>query len=244
MSTEQPDTNNGNQIQDFMRKLAFPFTLANFVISGCMFFMSTGIALTNSSFTSYVIFLVFFILYYAIMVALFSQKRIIMHTMMYSASIFIFFYNFIPYLYLKNSNKLIINNYVIIISCMFAVFSMLLYFSGYILLFKNCHDNRNRPIDLLPDCTELSDLLKAINPSNEDERKAYVNKLVTSNLIATTFLTFVIAFSAVSIVLGCFGSAYFPNYILFANQDMCSRPTNQTFKCSMYQNGKIITAAL
>jgi len=223
------------KINRFMRRIAFPFTLINLVISASMFFMSTGIALTNSSFNSYVIFVIFFVLYLSIMFTLYLRKTVIMHTLMFSVALFIFFYNFIPYLYLKNSNQLITNNYVTIISCMCAVFSMVIYYVGYMALFNNCRDPNPNPALVLPDC----ELLKSLLVGGADQ-----SKIVRNSLIATLFLTFIMAFLSVSIVLGCFGAAYFPNYILFTTQDMCSRPTNQTFKCSMYQNGKIITAAL
>jgi hypothetical protein len=231
-----PEEIKKEKINKFMRRIAFPFTLINLVISASMFFMSTGIALTNGSFKSYIIFVVFFVLYLSIMILLFLRKTIIIHTMMFSTSLFIFFYNFIPYLYLKNSNQLITNNYVTIISCMTVVFSIIIYYVGYMALFNNCINNKTTDPQLrLPDCELLMSLI-----SGGTEQ----SKIVRNSLISTLFLTFIMAFVSVSIVLGCFGSAYFPNYILFTTQNMCSRPTNQTFKCSMYQNGKIITATL
>jgi hypothetical protein len=230
-----PEEQKRENINKFMRRIAFPFTLINLVVSASMFFMSTGIAMTNSSFNSYIIFVVFFVLYFSIMITLFLRKTVIMHTMMFSTALFIFFYNFIPYLYLKNSNQLITSNYVTIISCMCAVFSTVVYYVGYMALFKNCRDPNPNPALVLPDCELLNSLLVG---------GADQSKIVRNSLIATLFLTFIIAFVCVSIVLGCFGPAYFPNYILFTSQDMCSRPTNQSFKCSMYQNGKIVTATL
>ena len=226
------DDNSDKQtkISLFMKKIAFPFTLVNIIISAALFFMSTGIALTNTSFKSYVIFLVFLVLYYAIMFGLYSSGHIIMHTLFFSVVLFIYFYNLIPYIYLKNSTQLIKSNYIIIISSFLAVFSLVFYYFGYIMLFKNC----DSPIKL-PDCEMLNLLIK---------EGSKPKGLATRYSILTLFLTFVGSFACVSIVLGCFGSSYFPNYILFINQDMCSRPTNQSFKCSMYQNGKIITATL
>ena len=227
-----------SSVREFMKKIAFPFTLLNIIISAALFFMSTGIALTNTSFKSYVIFLVFLALYYAIMIALYLNNIIIMHTMFFSAVLYIFFYNFIPYIYLKNSAQLITSNYIIIISCFLSVFSAFVYFIGYNTLFNSCLKPPPTPELKLPDC----DMLMVILKSNGDSEN--YSGIVLKNLILTLFLSFIGAFVADSIVLGCFGSSYFPNYLLFTNQDMCSRPTNQSFKCSMYQNGKIITATL
>jgi len=229
-------------IRTFMKKIAFPFTLLNIIISAALFFMSTGIALTNTSFKSYVIFLVFLALYYAIMIALYLNKVIIMHTIFFSAVLFIYFYNFIPYIYLKNSTQLITSNYVIIISTFLTMFSIFVYWLGYKTLFDKCSSDPPPTPELkLPDCDMLNEILRTSNSGNQSRA---ILLIVSRNCILTLFLSFFTAFVCVSIVLGCFGSSYFPNYLLFSNQDMCSRPTNQSFKCSMYQNGKIVTATL
>jgi len=224
------NTEKQTSITLFMKKIAFPFTLANIIISAALFFMSTGIALTNASFKSYIIFFVFFVLHNAIIISLYLHGNIIMHTLFFSLVLFIYFYNLIPYIYLKNSTQLIKSNYIIIISSFLCVFSLVFYYIGYIMLFNNCDTPQK-----LPDCEMLLNLIKEGNTTQG---------LVTKYSILTLLFSFVGAFACVSIVLGCFGSSYFPNYLLFTNQDVCSRPTNQSFKCSMYQNGKIITASL
>jgi hypothetical protein len=62
-----------------------------------------------------------------------------------------------------------------------------------------------------------------------------------NNLIMILLLSFVAAFTMDSIVFGCLGTSYFPNYVINSNIDVCSRPSKQSFKCSMYKDGKIIS---
>lgn len=62
-----------------------------------------------------------------------------------------------------------------------------------------------------------------------------------NNVIMTLLLSFVGAFTMDSIVFGCLGTSYFPNYVINSNIDVCSRPSKQSFKCSMYKDGKIIS---
>ena len=66
------------------------------------------------------------------------------------------------------------------------------------------------------------------------------NDLAKQNLLMTVILSFIAAFTADSIIFGSFGPSYFPNYIISSNVDVCSRPSKQSFKCNMYQDGKIL----
>lgn len=60
-------------------------------------------------------------------------------------------------------------------------------------------------------------------------------------LLGIIFLSVIGGFLADSIVFGCVGVAYLPNYVINSNVDVCSRPSKQTFKCSSYKNGKLVS---
>lgn len=210
-------------ILKFLKRMCFPFTLMNLLITTALFFMYTAIAFTNNSINAYVIFLVFFMSYFLILLMLYMKKKIIVHTMMLSLILFMGFYNYLPLFIIKNASP---NNYIALISAFSLVGSLFIYFYGYKLLIERCKD----PLTTLPDCPELKTI-----------KTEEIVSTVRSNLFMTLLLSFIGGFVCDSIIFGCLGPSYFPNYVINSNIDVCSRPSKQSFKCNMYKDGKIVS---
>jgi predicted permease len=206
----------------FLKRMCFPFTLMNLLIATALFFMYTAIAITNNAISAYVMFLVFFISYLLILIMLFMRNTIIVHTMLLSLILFMGFYNYLPLFIVKNASP---NNYIALITAFSIVGSLFIYYYGYKILIDRCYMD----VDL-PDCAELKKI----------EEKDIIST-IRSNLFMTLLLSFIGAFVCDSIIFGCLGPAYFPNYVINSNIDVCSRPTKQSFKCNMYKDGKIVS---
>jgi len=216
-----------NGIRDFLRRMCFPFTLINLLIATALFFMYTAIAVSNNAFNAYIYFFIFLILYILVLVVLYLRKLIIVHSMLLSLILFMGFYNYLPLFIIKNASP---NNYIALLTAFFIVGSFFSYYYGYVKLINLARDPV-KGMEPLPDMPELEKI-----PLNITSSSATIN-----NLIMIFILSFVGAFTADSIIFGSLGTSYFPNYVINSNIDICSRPSKQSFKCSMYKDGKIVS---
>ena len=228
MDADSVDVNPpSNTITEILEIISFPYTLINLLITVALFSMYTAIAMTNNGFNGYMIFLLLLLLFGVILTLLLSRNRIIFHSMLLYLILFMASYTYLPLFIIKNPSP---NNYITLISTFSVVAAVISYYNGYFRLIELAQ-NPERDSSAIPN-TESLRLIK------KTPRNATIQ-----NLSIIIVVSLIYGFVSDLFVLGCIGPSYLPNYVINANIDVCSRPSKQTFKCSMFKDGQLVSSA-
>ena len=214
------DVAGGPGMNNVIEQLCTPSLFTNMILTISMFFTFLSIAISSNAFIPFVAYFIFLLLFFFILLAFYLRKKLLLSSYILLMMLFMFFYNYFPIFFSKNVAP---NNYILFINCCVVIAGIIVYSRGLISNIKKAEkidDNKG----------DLEMLEKIKNPQS----------YAFSNIFINIFFASLAAFVCVGINLGTFGAKYMPNYIVSSNVNVCSRPTNQTFKCSVYKNGELV----
>ena len=214
------DEAGGPEMNNVIEQLCTPSLFTNMILTISMFFTFLSIAISSNAFIPFVAYFIFLLLFFLLLMVFYLKKSLMLSSYVLLMMLFMFFYNYFPMFFSKNVAP---NNYILFINCCVVIAGLIIYSHGLSSNIKKAEKSDDNKGDL-----EMLEKIK--NPQS----------YAFSNICINVFLAALAAFVCVGINLGTFGAKYMPNYIVSSNVNVCSRPTNQTFKCSVYKNGELV----